>query len=115
MNIYTSPADRLRRFLRPGLSVLLSLCLCALFFFFISRTSADSLKKEQDVLTRALERGAIHTYALTGRYPESLEDLLSQYHITYDSEKFVVEYVPNGTNLLPSVAVLPIHPKGGGA
>ena len=66
-------------------------------------------------LTLALEGGAIRTYALTGQYPQSLDELLSDYHITYDSEKFVVEYVPNGSNLLPSISVLPVNARKGGA
>ena len=72
-------------------------------------------EKEQVTLTQALEGGAVRTYALTGRYPQSLDELLSDYHITYDSEKFVVEYVPNGSNLLPSISVLPVNARKGGA
>ena len=44
-----------------------------------------------------------------------LDELLNDYHITYDSEKFVVEYVPNGSNLLPSISVLPVNARKGGA
>ena len=38
----------------------------------------------------------------------------ADYHITYDMEKFVVEYIPNGSNLLPSISVLPLKAKKGG-
>ena len=38
----------------------------------------------------------------------------ADYHITYDTEKFVVEYIPNGSNLLPSISVLPLKAKKGG-
>ena len=55
-----------------------------------------------------LESGAIRTYALKGQYPESLDELLNDYHITYDSSRFVIEYVPNGSNLLPSISVIPL-------
>lgn len=115
MDFLDSPATKLKRFLGPVISILISVCLCVLFLAVINRTSADSLKKEQATLTRALENGAVHTYALTGRYPESLDALLSEYHITYDREKFVVEYVPNGANLLPSITVLPINAWKGGS
>jgi len=39
------------------------------------------------------------------------------YHITYDKTKFVVEYVPNGSNLLPSISVIALSgsAKGGNA
>ena len=71
----------------------------------------------QNALEQALKNGAIRTYALTGTYPESLSQLLSDYHITYDKTKFVVEYVPNGSNLLPSISVIALSgsAKGGNA
>ncbi len=81
----------------------------------VSSTSDQAVHKEQDALEQALKNGAIRTYALTGTYPESLSQLLSDYHITYDKTKFVVEYVPNGSNLLPSISVIALSgsAKGG--
>ena len=64
--------------------------------------------KEQQALEQALEQGAIRTYALSGQYPQSLNELLEDYHITYDHSHFVVEYMPNGSNLLPSISVIPL-------
>ena len=80
-------------------------------------SSDQAVQKEQDALEQALKNGAIRTYALTGTYPESLSQLLSDYHITYDKTKFVVEYVPNGSNLLPSISVITLSgsAKGGNA
>lgn len=51
---------------------------------------------------------------MTGQYPQSLDELLNDYHITYDSDKFVVEYVPNSSNLLPSISVLILSSQKGG-
>ena len=87
----------------PALLLVLS---CTLFVAGVSSTSDQAVHKEQDALEQALKNGAIRTYALTGTYPESLSQLLSDYHITYDKTKFVVEYVPNGSNLLPSISVI---------
>lgn len=103
--------NRRKRFLRSlGLLLppLFLVAVCCLFLAGVSRASADSLEKEQQTLLSALENGAVRTYALTGAYPESLSELMADYHITYDHEKFVVDYVPNGANLLPSISVLPI-------
>ena len=87
----------------PALLLVLS---CTLFVAGVSSTSDQAVHKEQDALEQALKNGAIRTYALTGTYPESLSQLLLDYHITYDKTKFVVEYVPNGSNLLPSISVI---------
>ena len=115
MNILESKGIQIRRFARHLIPILFAMLLCTLFYMGIVHTQANSLEKEQVTLSRALEGGAVRTYALTGRYPQSLSELLSDYHITYDTEKFVVEYVPNGSNLLPSISVLPVKAKKGGA
>lgn len=52
---------------------------------------------------------------MTGAYPQSLDELLTDYGISYDHSKFIVEYVPNGSNLLPSVSVLTLNSSEGGA
>ena len=115
MDIFETRLIRVRRIFRFIVPILFAAVLCLIFYLGIARTQTDSLEKVQVTLTQALEGGAIRTYALTGRYPQSLDELLSDYHITYDSEKFVVEYVPNGSNLLPSISVLPVNARKGGA
>lgn len=66
---------------------------------------------------KTLKASAVRTYALTGEYPENLSQILRDYHITYGKSKFVVEYVPNGSNLLPSISVIALSgsTKGGSA
>lgn len=114
MDIFENPGKHFRHLLRFLLPVLFAALLCTLFYVGISHMQTDSLEKEKTTLTQALESGAIRTYALTGQYPQSLSELLKDYHITYDTEKFVVEYVPNGSNLLPSISVLPLKARKGG-
>ena len=88
--------------------LLFLLVIASVFFAGVSFTSKDTLRKEQQLLEQSLKRGAVHTYALTGRYPESAEELIKDYHITYDSSRFVIEYVPNGSNLFPMISVIPL-------
>ena len=76
------------------------------FVTSVNQTSSDTLGKEQATLERALHKSAVHAYALTGRYPESLDSLLDEYGITYDHTKFVVDYMPSGSNLLPQITVI---------
>ena len=115
MDIFETRLIRVRRIFRFIVPILFAAVLCLIFYLGIARTQTDSLEKAQVTLTQALEGVAVRTYALTGRSPQSLDELLSDYHITYDSEKFVVEYVPNGSNLLPSISVLPVNARKGGA
>lgn len=115
MNIFETRRMRFHRFLRYILPAAFAAVLCILFYAGIVYTQTDSLEKEQITLTHALEGGAIRTYALTGQYPQSLDEILTDYHITYDTEKFVVEYIPNGSNLLPTFSVLPVKARKGAA
>ena len=78
------------------------------FALGLNLASEETLSKEQTALEQALEQGAVRTYALTGHYPESLNELLEDYHITYDHSRFVVDYTPNGSNLLPMISVIPL-------
>mgnify|MGYP000077374517 CR=1 FL=1 len=42
-----------------------------------------------------------------------LEQILNDYHITYDRSRFVVEYTPNGSNLLPYISVILLSDTAG--
>ena len=113
MNLFETRRARYRRKIRALLPVVVLAAVCLIFYLGISYAGRETISQEQTSLQQALEQGAIRTYAMTGHYPQSLNELLQDYGISYDSDKFVVEYVPNGSNLLPSVSVLVLSGKGG--
>lgn len=113
-DIFEPRSRRIVRFIRLLFPAVLPVLLCGAFLFAITFTSRDTLAKEQTTLTQALKNSAVYHYSLTGSYPESLSQLLEEYHITYDKQKFVIEYVPNGSNLFPMISVLPINGRKGG-
>lgn len=108
MELFENPRKKFLRKFTVLLPLLFLIVIGILFSAGINYTSAETLQKEQQILEQALQNGAIRSYALNGRYPESLEQLLDDYHITYDSSHFVVEYIPNGSNLFPSISVIPL-------
>ena len=105
-----------KKFLRR-FSLLLPLCflilISSIFFISVSFASDETLHKEQQALEQALENGTIRSYAMNGQYPESLDQILNDYHITYDRSRFVVEYTPNGSNLLPYISVILLSDTAG--
>lgn len=115
MELFESRRKKIRRSLLFLFPVLLLAVVCVLFTSGVSRTSSQTLSKEQAALERTLKSSAVRTYAMTGEYPEKLSQLLDDYHITYDKTRFVIEYVPNGSNLLPSISVIALKGtrKGG--
>lgn len=94
----------------PLRSFILSLCIFLLIMFFfltgLSSLSGVSGREEEDTLRQALVESAVHCYALNGYYPESLEALTEDYGITYDSHRFLVDYQPQGENLMPEITVI---------
>lgn len=108
MELFESHRKKIFRNMLVVFPLLFLLVIASVFFAGVSFTSKDTLQKEQQLLEQSLKRGAVHTYALTGRYPESTEELIKDYHITYDSSRFVIEYVPNGSNLFPMISVIPL-------
>ena len=114
MDLFESKRTLLGRKFHSFLPVIVLTVLCLIFYLGISYAGRETISQEQASLRQALEQGAIRTYALTGNYPQSLDELLNDYHISYDTDKFVVEYVPNGSNLLPSVSVLVLSSAKGG-
>ena len=99
--------DRIRELLLNLMPPLFLILVFALFLGAIYRTADSSLQSQQESLMKALRGGAVRTYALTGSFPESLDEILTDYHITYDHNKFIVEYEPAGSNLMPALFVIP--------
>ena len=100
--------------MRNILPVIIPAVLCLIFYLGISCAGRETISREQSSLQQALEQSAIQAYALTGHYPLSLEELLHDYNISYDTDKFVVEYVPSGSNLLPLAAGRQRKPRKAG-
>ena len=115
MELFESRRKKIFRGLLLLFPVFLLIFACILFVAGVSHTSGQALVKERDALEQALKNSAVRSYAMTGEYPEDLAQLLNDYHITYDKNRFIVEYIPNGSNLLPSISVIarPGSSKGG--
>ena len=114
MDLFETKQMKFRRRARALFPIVAIAALCLIFYLGISYAGRETISQEQVSLRQALEQGAIRTYALTGHYPQSLDELLQDYNISYDTDKFVVEYVPSASNLLPSVSVLVLSSGKGG-
>lgn len=93
----------MKKILLPGLILL---TLAALFFItepLQKRLSDESLA----MLEQSLQRGAVQCYALEGSYPEDIEYLERHYGISYDQDRYFVDYIYMASNLMPDITVLP--------
>lgn len=111
----------MNRFNRPGLkkrilesmnfSVLFFVVIIAVFMIGISFIASTSSKDQKQILTDAVNRDIIHCYAVEGYYPPGLGYLEDHYGLTYDKSRYIVDYVPIGDNIMPSVTIVEIGGK----
>ena len=82
------------------------LVVLTLFLLGIARVADRTDAQARETLERALSRGIVHCYAIEGTYPESLLYLKEHYGLTYDEERFFVDYQVLGSNLFPDVTII---------
>lgn len=64
--------------------------------------------RETEFLADAVRRAAVQSYALEGRFPDSLNYLEENYALSIDHNRFAVYYEPMGDNLLPTIRIIPL-------
>ncbi len=109
MNRFNRPSLRKRITESVNFSVLFFVLIIAAFLFGISFISSTSNSDQKQVLTDAVNKDIIHCYAIEGYYPPSLAYIEDHYGLTYDKSKYLVDYVPVGDNIMPSVTILEIN------
>lgn len=103
--------DHPRRSLPLGalLSGLIFLLILFLAIQGIASVSETTSQKSLESLEAALRRDVVHCYATEGFYPPSLEYLEEHYGLTYNKNRYWIDYQPVGSNLMPDITVLEIH------
>ncbi len=92
--------------------VIISLCIFLLFIAIIYtglgsiNSTGDELALE--ALNDAIIRSCSHSYATTGAYPTSIEDLTQRYGLQIDEDKYIVHYEAFASNIMPTVYIFPL-------
>ena len=111
MNRFNRPGLKKRIFESMNFSVLFFLVVIVVFLLGISFISSTSSRDQKDVLTDAVSKDIIHCYAVEGYYPPSLSYIEDHYGLTYDRSRYLIDYVPIGDNIMPSVTIVEIGRK----
>lgn len=92
---------------RGIMSLALSCAVILLFFVWaFSGISGQARQKETENLRRALEQSVIICYALEGSYPESLDYLKEHYGISWNEQRYLVDFETVGSNLPPDITII---------
>ncbi len=102
---------RRKKFFRWRLwgTVLVFLVCALLLWRSVSSISAQAKVSQIENLKNAIERSAVHCYAVEGAYPESLDYIKEHYGISWDPTEYVVDYAILGSNMMPSVTIIPLN------
>ena len=85
------------------------------FFIYGFSTVPEAAGNENLLMTeRAIRTALINCYAIEGHYPQMLAYLEEHYGLYVDYKKYVVFYDIIGSNIIPSVRVVPLEASDGG-
>ena len=91
---------------RISLSLIAFILLLGLFWYGIGSVSSQTDEKQLESLREAVERDVVHCYAVEGGYPPSLDYLKDHYGLTYDENRYLVDYIYEGSNIYPDITIL---------
>lgn len=77
-----------------------------IFWSCVSSVSQRTEEEEMLTLETAVARQITYCYAAEGAYPPSLAYLKENYGLTYNEDKYFVDYQPMGTNIMPDVTII---------
>jgi len=105
-NIYRKSAwDFLRAAILP---VLFTVAIMTMIVVGLRQTSDASSAEGLRILEDSIHRAVIMSYAIEGRFPESLEYIEENFGIFIDRTRYVVHYRVFASNILPEIVVIPL-------
>lgn len=106
MNRFSKPKLKDRLSGSFSISVIIFVAVIGVFLFGISSISGSSVANDKQLLEDAVQRDIIHCYSVEGSYPENVAYMESHYGLTYDKNKFIIDYEYIGANIMPQVQII---------
>ncbi len=94
-------------------AVLIFVVLIVAFVLLITNINNKSSGRELNIVRDAVKNAALTCYVVEGTYPESVQYLRDNYNLSYNEDKFFVEFRERewfASNVLPEIIV---EVKGG--
>ena len=77
-----------------------------IFVNSLANMESRSYEQQRSALEGALNKSIVHSYAISGYYPPSLQYILDKYQIIYNRELFYIDYQPLGMNMMPDLTIV---------
>lgn len=85
---------------------MLFLLFLGIFLYGLDDVSVSTKRRQMENLETAVYRDIIHCYSVEGTYPPSLEYLKWYYGLTYNEDRYYIDYRSIGSNLMPDVTII---------
>jgi len=85
--------------------VVFTLLIVAMVWFGLRGTEVANRAEGVRILEETLMRVAIHSYAVEGYFPETLDYIIESYGVYVDRTRFLVHYSVFAENILPDIRV----------
>ena len=95
--------DILRSILVP---VLFTIVMIGMIMYGLRQTEESSRAEGLRILEDSIRRAVIISYAVEGRYPESISYIEQNFGIHIDRSRYVVHYSVFATNIMPEIMVI---------
>jgi len=89
--------------------IVFTLVVIAMIVFGLRQAEEASRAEGLRVLDESIRRAVVKSYAVEGRYPESVEYLETRYGIHIDRSRYVVHYSIFAENIFPEIAVIELQ------
>jgi len=97
------PLDFLRAAVLP---VIFTVAVIAMIISGIRQTDEASNAEGLRILEESINRAVVMSYAIEGRYPQSIEYIEENFGIFIDRTRFIVHYTVFASNILPEITVI---------
>lgn len=105
-NRFKKSTDNLYDFKHKIVCLLLGVGIVFILIYSAKDIAQSTTEKQKNSLQQAVVKGAVHCYATQGYYPENIEYLEKHYGISYDKDKFYIDYTAFASNIMPSITVV---------
>lgn len=87
------------------LVIIISAISVLLLLLGITFFSSRNFLNEEMIISEAVAKDIIHCYSVEGFYPENILYIEEQYGLGYDHDKFEIDYIYKGSNIMPEYNV----------